>query len=70
MMFILQYLMEGKCHTLPPIPMDSEPSSLGTCPDCDDPIAPARKLIEYKDGNGNTRCFAECPTCDEVVKPV
>jgi hypothetical protein len=43
--------------------------SLGRCPDCGESLAASWKLIDYQDEHGQTRCFAECPTCDAVVKP-
>ncbi len=50
-------------------PMTNNPPSLGHCPTCNREISQAWKLIEYEQADGDTGIFAECPSCDEVIKP-
>ncbi|TKX57100.1 hypothetical protein EXE43_18260 [Halorubrum sp. SS5] len=50
-------------------PMTNNPLSLGHCPTCNREISQAWKLIEYERADGDIGVFAECPTCDEVIKP-
>lgn len=45
-----------------------ESNPVGVCPNCTAAIPPARVLIEYESGD-ETRQFAECPDCREVVDP-
>jgi uncharacterized C2H2 Zn-finger protein len=49
--------------------MSSDGSPLGRCPECDRSIPPGWKLIEYERTTGETGVFAECPSCDAVVRP-
>lgn len=49
--------------------MTNGPSLLGHCPTCECEISKPWKLIEYEQADGNTGVFAECPSCNEVVKP-
>lgn len=49
--------------------MTSDVSSTGHCPECSEPIPPAMTLIEYRKADGSVGSFAECPACEEVVKP-
>ncbi|WP_080510467.1 DUF7837 family putative zinc-binding protein [Halorubrum coriense] len=49
--------------------MTDGPTSLGHCPSCGRDISAAWKLIEYEQVDGDTGVFAECPNCDEAVKP-
>ncbi len=49
--------------------MNSDSDTLGVCPDCGNSISHSWKLIEYQDESGTTRCFAECTSCEKVVKP-
>ncbi|WP_449272189.1 DUF7837 family putative zinc-binding protein [Halorubrum halodurans] len=50
--------------------MTNSPPPLGQCPNCESEISQAWKLIEYEEADGSTGVFAECPSCDEVVKPL
>jgi hypothetical protein len=49
--------------------MTDSPAPLGHCPSCEREISAAWKLIEYEQADGNTGIFAECPSCEKVVKP-
>ncbi|MGQ4557389.1 DUF7837 family putative zinc-binding protein [Halobellus sp. GM3] len=49
--------------------MNSDTGALGVCPDCGNSISHTWRIIDYQDENGNSRCFAECPDCEKVVKP-
>jgi NAD-dependent SIR2 family protein deacetylase len=49
--------------------MSPDSSSLGHCPDCGRSIPPGWKLIEYEQEDGSMGVFAECPSCEEVIKP-
>ena len=44
-------------------------STLGCCPECEEPIPARRLLIEYETDEGPD-AFAECPDCGDVVHPV
>lgn len=48
---------------------DSSADSLGVCPDCGTEIQPYQVLVEYETEDGETDRFAECFSCDEVVRP-
>lgn len=61
--------MEGKNYTLSSPLMTSSPPLLGHCPTCEREIAQAWKLIEYEQADGSLGVFAECPSCEKVVKP-
>lgn len=49
--------------------MNSDDSSLGQCPECDEGIPEAWLLVEYTKDNGQTSLWAECPACEDVVAP-
>jgi hypothetical protein len=49
--------------------MTSSPPLLGYCPTCEREISQAWKLIEYEQADGSLGVFAECPSCEKVVKP-
>ena len=49
--------------------MTDGPEILGRCPGCGESISEVWLLVEYKIDNGNTRIWAECPECDDVVAP-
>jgi hypothetical protein len=49
------------------MPPEAEP--LGVCPECGADITPGQVLIKYKQDDGETGRFAECFSCDEVVRP-
>ncbi|WP_437125173.1 DUF7837 family putative zinc-binding protein [Haloarcula limicola] len=49
--------------------MTRDTSILGLCPDCDEEITPAWLLVEYEQDDGTTGIWAECPACEDVVKP-
>ncbi|GAA0541531.1 hypothetical protein GCM10008994_15770 [Halorubrum ejinorense] len=61
--------MEGESHAPPSPLMTDSPPALGHCPSCEQEISAAWKLIEYEQADGNTGIFAECPSCEKVVKP-
>jgi hypothetical protein len=61
---------EGHCHTLPPFPLMSPDSSpLGHCPECGRSIPDGWKLIEYERADGEPGVFAECPSCESIIRP-
>ncbi|WP_267163216.1 DUF7837 family putative zinc-binding protein [Halovenus salina] len=43
---------------------------LGRCPNCDEPIAEAEMVIDYKSQRGNRVTAATCPSCVTVVTVV
>ena len=49
--------------------MTDSPPALGHCPNCDREITETWTIIEYEQADGDIGIFAECPDCDEVVKP-
>ncbi len=49
--------------------MNSDSSPIGHCPECGAELSPGQKLIEYEASAGTTGVFAECYSCDEVVRP-
>ncbi len=49
--------------------MTSDSTALGRCPDCGEEIASHQSLIEFEEADGTTGVFAECYSCDEVVRP-
>ena len=49
--------------------MNTDESSLGHCPDCDESIPKARLLVEYEKDDGETGIWAECTVCNKVVAP-
>ncbi|WP_254838790.1 hypothetical protein [Natronomonas marina] len=46
----------------------SNSKRLGRCPNCTTAIPEGRMLIRYRKGT-ETRLFAECPECRDVVHP-
>ncbi|MFB1064154.1 hypothetical protein [Natrinema sp. H-ect4] len=49
--------------------MTEDTSILGRCPDCDERIPSAWLLVEYTKDDGTAGIWAECPACDDVVRP-
>jgi predicted RNA-binding Zn-ribbon protein involved in translation (DUF1610 family) len=49
--------------------MTDGPEILGRCPDCGESISRTWLLVEYQTDDGDTRIWAECPDCDDVVAP-
>jgi hypothetical protein len=49
--------------------MNTDESSLGRCPDCDESIPSAWLLVEYEKDDGTEGVWAECPVCEDVVAP-
>lgn len=49
--------------------MNTDSRSLGRCPECGRIIPSGWTLIEYERANGETAVFAECPSCEAVVRP-
>ena len=49
--------------------MTSDSTALGRCPDCGEEIEAYQSLIEFEEADGTTGVFAECYSCDEVVRP-
>ncbi|WP_191967160.1 MULTISPECIES: hypothetical protein [Haloferax] len=49
--------------------MNSDSSTIGRCPECGAELSPGQKLIEFEESEGTTGVFAECYSCDEVVRP-
>ncbi|WP_449272249.1 DUF7837 family putative zinc-binding protein [Halostella limicola] len=46
----------------------SRPTPLGRCPRCQSQIPPSFQLVEYE-VDDQARCYAECPDCNDVVRP-
>jgi len=44
------------------------PGAVGRCPTCGSPIPSERVLIEYE-RSGTQTAYAECPSCQGVVRP-
>ncbi|PSQ37933.1 hypothetical protein BRD13_08475 [Halobacteriales archaeon SW_5_70_135] len=42
--------------------------AVGRCPTCGSPISSERVLIEYE-RSGTAAAYAECPSCQGVVRP-
>ena len=49
--------------------MTNEAESLGVCPECGAAIHKGQILIEYTTEEGDTECFADCYSCEAVVRP-
>jgi len=49
--------------------MPTDDSSLGRCPDCNDPIPDAWLLVEYSKDDGTDGVWVECPSCKDVFAP-
>jgi len=52
-----------------PISMVNDTSFLGTCPFCGAEVERRHVILEYQAEDGETRVWAECPDCCEVVDP-
>lgn len=52
--------------------MSSPPDAmlLGQCADCDSPIPSDHLLVSYETEGGWPCLYAECPGCEEIVRPV
>lgn len=52
--------------------MSSHPDAvlLGQCADCDTPIPSSQLLVSYETADGWPCMYAECPACEEIVRPV
>ncbi|WP_449267266.1 DUF7837 family putative zinc-binding protein [Halalkaliarchaeum desulfuricum] len=48
--------------------MSQATASLGTCPLCGTRVSRDAVLIEYE-VDGDPRLFAECPECEQPVRP-
>jgi len=48
--------------------MHQNEDSLGSCPECGEPLFPVHVLIEYETGTGTTH-YVDCPNCVTVVQP-
>ncbi|MEF8893358.1 DUF7837 family putative zinc-binding protein [Halodesulfurarchaeum sp.] len=48
--------------------MSSQTSRVGRCPHCTESLGQHDVLISYERG-GSTEYYAECPTCEAVVRP-
>jgi len=49
--------------------MTRNSSLLGGCPECGEDISEGWLLIEYEKADGTTGIWAECPACEDVVRP-
>jgi RNA polymerase-binding transcription factor DksA len=49
--------------------MATDTNSLGICPECGAEIQAFQLLIEYEQENGTRGRFAECLSCDAVIRP-
>jgi predicted RNA-binding Zn-ribbon protein involved in translation (DUF1610 family) len=49
--------------------MTTDTASLGRCPECGRRVPSGWTLIEYERENGERAVFAECPSCESVVRP-
>jgi len=65
----LTFARKEHCHTVFPLCMNTDESSLGRCPDCDERISESRLLIEFEKDDGTSGAWAECPSCEKVVAP-
>jgi uncharacterized C2H2 Zn-finger protein len=45
-----------------------ETEAAGRCPSCGETVPSALVLIEYE-ADGERRMYAECPRCENVVRP-
>ncbi len=43
---------------------------LGNCADCECPIPTENLLVSYQSREGWPCMYAECPSCEEIVRPV
>lgn len=66
----LNFIWKERCHTLlPPLPMNTDESFLGRCPECGEDIFEAWILVEYEKNDGTEGVWTECPACGDVVAP-
>lgn len=49
--------------------MTADSRSLGRCPECGRSVPSGWLLIEYERADGERGVFAECPSCEAVVRP-
>jgi NAD-dependent SIR2 family protein deacetylase len=49
--------------------MSPDSSPLGHCPECGRSIPDGWKLIEYERADGEPGVFAECPSCESIIRP-
>ncbi len=47
----------------------ADAAPLGHCPECGRSVPRGWALIEYERANGERGVFAECPSCEAVVRP-
>ncbi|MDX1748158.1 MAG: hypothetical protein R3324_19665 [Halobacteriales archaeon] len=47
----------------------TDSSMLGVCPKCGAAVPKSWLLIEYERSDGDLGRYAECPDCEEVVRP-
>jgi endogenous inhibitor of DNA gyrase (YacG/DUF329 family) len=47
----------------------ADAAPLGHCPECGQSVPRGWALIEYERANGERGVFAECPSCEAVVRP-
>lgn len=51
------------------VSMNTDSRSLGRCPECGRTVPAGWTLIEYERADGELAVFAECPSCEAVVRP-
>lgn len=49
--------------------MTSNAPPLGHCPECGRAVPSGWALIEYERANGDRGIYAECPSCEAVIRP-
>lgn len=49
--------------------MTTNTTSLGRCPECGRSVPSGWALIEYERADGERGVFAECPSCEAVIRP-
>ena len=52
-----------------PSAMTTDAAPLGRCPECGRSVPSGWALIEYERANGEQGVFAECPSCESVIRP-
>lgn len=52
--------------------MTSDPNELllGHCGHCETPLPADQLLITYRTDGGWPKMYAECPVCEDIVRPV
>ena len=50
--------------------MTVDNTTLGRCPECNEPIAESELVIDYRSANGTQITAATCPSCVTVVTVV